>query len=95
MTSKLFHLFVQKNTFNMRQVTLENIADCVNDHSGTKNAIKAAKMHGRNVVNAAKSLDLLRQNIQFAINNDIDRVIKKYLDVSISDYQFVTNWGLS
>lgn len=93
--SNLIHLFVQKNTFNMRQVTLENIAECVNDNSGTKNAIKAAKMHGRNVVNAAKSLDLLRQNIQFAINNDIDRVIKKYLDVSVSEYSFVLKNMLS
>ena len=68
----------------MRQVTLENIAENVGDNSaGNKIAIKAAKMHGRNVVNAAKSLDLLRQNIQSAINNDIDRIIKKYLDVSL------------
>lgn len=67
----------------MRQVTLKNLAENVNENNSTKIAIKAAKMHGRNVVNAAKSLDLLRQNIQSAINNDIDRVIKKYLDVSM------------
>lgn len=63
----------------MRQLTLENIADSVSDTAGSN---KAAKMHCRNVVNAAKSLDILRQNIQSAINNDIDRVVKKYLDVS-------------
>lgn len=67
----------------MRQVTLENLADMGVNENGGKNAVKAAKMRGRNVVNAAKSLDLLRQNIQSAINNDIDRVIKKYLDVSV------------
>lgn len=68
----------------MRQVTLENLADIGVNENGGKIAVKAAKMHGRNVVNAAKSLDLLRQNIQSAINNDIDRVIKKYLDVSLA-----------
>lgn len=80
---------MQKNTFNMRQVTLENIADGISDTAGSKIAIKAAKMHGRNVVNAAKSLDLLRQNIQSAINNDIDRVVKKYLDVSFKVYSWI------
>ncbi|XP_065225562.1 deoxynucleotidyltransferase terminal-interacting protein 1-like isoform X1 [Planococcus citri] len=70
-----------KNTFHMRQATLENLADMGVNENGGKNAVKAAKMRGRNVVNAAKSLDLLRQNIQSAINNDIDRVIKKYLDM--------------
>lgn len=29
----------------------------------------------------AKSLDLLRKNLQSAINKDIDAVIKKYLEV--------------
>lgn len=82
-THRMDFRFVQKNTFNMRQITLENIGESVNENStGNKIASKAMKMHGRNVVNAAKSLDLLRQNIQSAINNDIDRIIKKYLDVS-------------
>ena len=72
----------------MRQVTLESIAESVSENTaGNKIAIKATKMHGRNVVNAAKSLDLLRQNIQSAINNEIDLVIKKYLDVS-QDFRY-------
>lgn len=73
----------------MRQVTLENLAEMGGNEKGAKIAIKAVKMHGRNVVNAAKSLDLLRQNIQSAINNDIDHVIKKYLDVSMLIFVFL------
>ncbi|XP_060841468.1 deoxynucleotidyltransferase terminal-interacting protein 1 [Rhopalosiphum padi] len=66
-----------KNTFNMRQVTLANIIDVANGND--KATTKAAKMRAKNLVNAAKSLDLLRQNLQNSINKDIDNVIKKYL----------------
>lgn len=70
---------MQKNTFNMRQVTLANIIDVANGND--KATTKAAKMRAKNLVNAAKSLDLLRQNLQNSINKDIDNVIKKYLTV--------------
>jgi len=65
----------------MRQVTLANIIDVANGND--KATTKAAKMRAKNLVNAAKSLDLLRQNLQNSINKDIDNVIKKYLTVSI------------
>lgn len=63
----------------MRQVTLANIIDVANGND--KATTKAAKMRAKNLVNAAKSLDLLRQNLQNSINKDIDNVIKKYLTV--------------
>ncbi|XP_050532622.1 deoxynucleotidyltransferase terminal-interacting protein 1 isoform X2 [Daktulosphaira vitifoliae] len=66
-----------KNTFNMRQVTLANIIDVANGND--KASTKAAKMRAKNFVNAAKSLDLLRQNLQSSINKEIDNVIRKYL----------------
>lgn len=69
----------------MRQVTLANIIDVANGND--KATTKAAKMRAKNLVNAAKSLDLLRQNLQNSINKDIDNVIKKYLTVSI--YLFI------
>jgi hypothetical protein len=34
------------------------------------------------VSSAAKSLDLVRQNLQVCINKELDEVIKRYLDVS-------------
>jgi len=64
----------------MRQATLANIIDVANGND--KATTKAAKMRAKNLVNAAKSLDLLRQNLQNSINKDIDNVIKKYLTVS-------------
>lgn len=70
----------------MRQVTLANIIDVANGND--KATTKAAKMRAKNLVNAAKSLDLLRQNLQNSINKDIDNVIKKYLTVSIN-YLFI------
>jgi len=65
----------------MRQVTLANIIDVANGND--KATTKAAKMRAKNLVNAAKSLDLLRQNLQNSINKDIDNVIKKYLTVCV------------
>ncbi|XP_050428548.1 deoxynucleotidyltransferase terminal-interacting protein 1 isoform X2 [Adelges cooleyi] len=66
-----------KNTFNMRQVTLANIIDVANGND--KVSTKASKMRAKNLVNAAKSLDLLRQNLQSSINKEIDDIIRKYL----------------
>jgi hypothetical protein len=41
-----------------------------------------SKMRCRSVTGAAKSLDILRQNLQANINKEIDMVIKKYLEVN-------------
>lgn len=69
----------------MRQVTLGNIIDVTNSNNGNDKApTKAVKMRAKNLVNAAKSLDLLRQNLQNSINKDIDNVIKKYLSVCMN-----------
>ncbi|XP_030746943.1 deoxynucleotidyltransferase terminal-interacting protein 1 isoform X2 [Sitophilus oryzae] len=69
-----------KNTFNMRQVTLLNIAATT---LGMKNGAKLTNHNHRkqySVTSTAKSLDLLRKNLQAAINKDIDNIIKKYID---------------
>lgn len=69
-----------KNTFNMRQITLLNLAATT---LGMKNGAKIANQNHRkaySVTSPTKSLDLLRKNLQAAINKDIDNVIKKYLD---------------
>ncbi|KAK9688487.1 DNTTIP1 dimerization domain [Popillia japonica] len=69
-----------KNTFNMRQVTLMNLAAShIGSKNGVKNEIKNFMNHGC-ITSPIKSLDLLRKNLQNAINRDIDCVIKKYLE---------------
>ena len=35
------------------------------------------------ITSAAKSLDLLRQNLQKSINKDIDKVIQSYIEVRL------------
>lgn len=70
---------MQKNTFNMRQITLQNL-------SATKNGVKLPSQNHRrsySTTSVTKSLELLRVNLQNAINKDIDNVIRKYLDVSL------------
>ncbi|XP_076251725.1 deoxynucleotidyltransferase terminal-interacting protein 1 [Rhynchophorus ferrugineus] len=69
-----------KNTFNMRQVTLFNIAA---SSLGVKNGTKIANHSHRrqySITSPGKSLDLVRRNIQAAVNKDIDTIIKKYID---------------
>ncbi|KAF5283501.1 hypothetical protein FQR65_LT02654 [Abscondita terminalis] len=58
----------------MRQVTLMNLAA---SHLGARNG---NYMTGGCITSPIKSLDLLRKNLQSAINKDIDYVIKKYLE---------------
>ncbi|KAK5644449.1 hypothetical protein RI129_005749 [Pyrocoelia pectoralis] len=65
-----------KNTFNMRQVTLMNLAA---SHLGARNG-NITYMSAGCITSPTKSLDLLRKNLQSAINKDIDNVIKKYLE---------------
>ncbi|XP_075218145.1 deoxynucleotidyltransferase terminal-interacting protein 1 [Lycorma delicatula] len=71
-----------KNTFNMRQVILNNLP---NAQAGLRVAPRHlqpshSRFRGRCVTNATKSLDILRQNLQAAINKEIDAVLKKYLE---------------
>lgn len=65
----------------MRQVNLMNLAA---SHIGTRNGCLSELSSYRRthcMTGPAKSLDLLRKNLQNAINRDIDNVIKKYLEV--------------
>ncbi|KAJ8932753.1 hypothetical protein NQ314_014453 [Rhamnusium bicolor] len=69
-----------KNTFNMRQISLMNLAA---SQLGVKNGTKSSIPNYRraySITSPAKSLDLLRKNLQNAINKDIDNVIKKYVE---------------
>lgn len=56
-------------------------ASHIGSKNGVKNEIKNFMNHGC-ITNPIKSLDLLRKNLQNAINRDIDCVIKKYLEVN-------------
>jgi len=60
----------------MRQYNLSVLKPPVNKASGTSSA-KASMSY----TNAAKSLELLRQNIQISINNEIKSLLSKYVDV--------------
>lgn len=69
-----------KNTFNMRQVTLMNLAASnMGSRNGVRNDIQTYIRTGC-ITSPVKSLDILRRNLQSAINKDIDNVIKKYLE---------------
>ncbi|XP_017775275.1 PREDICTED: deoxynucleotidyltransferase terminal-interacting protein 1 [Nicrophorus vespilloides] len=63
-----------RNTFNMRHVTLMNMTSS-QSRNGVKGYLKSGFITG-----PAKSLDILRKNLQSSINKDIDNVLKKYLD---------------
>ncbi|XP_069694976.1 uncharacterized protein [Periplaneta americana] len=70
-----------KNTFNMRQVTLSNLAvSQLGLRPSFRPQIPDNRLRGRCMTSTAKSLDILRQNIQSAINKEIDSIIKKYLE---------------
>lgn len=65
----------------MRQLTLMNLAS---SQLGTKNGVRSdIQNYIRTgcITSPVKSLDLLRRNLQTAINKDIDNVVKKYLEV--------------
>ncbi|XP_060527854.1 deoxynucleotidyltransferase terminal-interacting protein 1 [Cylas formicarius] len=69
-----------KNTFNMRQVSLINLATTqLTIKNGTKLNIPNHR-RAYSVTSPTKSLDLLRKNLQSSINKDIDNVLKKYID---------------
>lgn len=82
-TTKLF--CYQKNPFNMRQVILNNLSSGQRPNSQTlvrHSYSPFTRLRGRPITNAAKSLDILRQNLQSSINKEIDAVLKKYLEVT-------------
>lgn len=67
----------------MRQLTLMNL---VSSQLSTKNGIRSDiqnYMRSGCITSPVKSLDLLRKNLQTAINKDIDNVIRKYLEVCL------------
>lgn len=88
-TVQLFtKLYLQKNTFNMRQVTLMNLAA---SHLGAKNNNILSYANAGCITSSSKSLDILRKNLQSAINRDIDNVIKKYLEVE--NFLLLITWS--
>ncbi|XP_039292651.1 deoxynucleotidyltransferase terminal-interacting protein 1 isoform X2 [Nilaparvata lugens] len=70
----------QKNTFNMRQVILNNLPNAHARLPSRHLHQTHSRVRGRGVTNATKSLDILRQNLQTAINKEIDCILKKYLE---------------
>lgn len=67
----------------MRQISLMNLAATqFTGKNGTRSSIIPNYRRSYSITSPAKSLDLLRKNLQNAINKDIDNVLKKYLDVS-------------
>ena len=60
----------------MRQVTLSNMASA---NQGSRHRPHLTR--AREGMSVTKSLDLLRQNIQAAVNKDIDSIVRKYLEV--------------
>ncbi|WAR03559.1 TDIF1-like protein [Mya arenaria] len=70
-----------QNCLNMRMVTLSNFPN--NPHNrpsyrATSVAIDKAKVGC--ITNSAKSMDILRQNLQKAMNKEIDAVIQSYME---------------
>lgn len=70
-------MFLQKNTFNMRQITLMNLTA---SQIGARNGNASNFMSVGCITSPVKSLDILRKNLQSAINKDIDNIIRKYLE---------------
>lgn len=71
----------------MRQVILNNLSSGHRPNSHTTlirhSYSPFTRLRGRPITNAAKSLDILRQNLQSSINKEIDAVLKTYLEVII------------
>lgn len=57
-------------------------ASQLNVRNGAKSVIPSYR-RAYSITSPTKSLDILRKNLQNAINKDIDNVLKKYIDVSI------------
>lgn len=66
----------------MRPLTLAALSNGKN--IGRTGQHPLSKMRCRSITSAAKSLDILRQNLQATINKEIDLVIRKYLEVNLN-----------
>lgn len=51
-------------------------------------------IHQTNAVAALSSMELMRQNIQDAFDRDVDAIIKKYVDVEKSIWEYVCHTAL-
>lgn len=71
-------MFLLQSPFNMRQYNLSVLRPPVSKSGPGSTAPKTTMSYKT----AAQSLDLLRQNIQRSINQEIQTVISKYIDVS-------------
>ncbi|XP_050503943.1 deoxynucleotidyltransferase terminal-interacting protein 1 [Diabrotica virgifera virgifera] len=79
-TEEKLNMVGWKNTFNMRQISLMNLAASqLSMKNGAKSLIPSYR-RAYSVTSPSKSLDILRKNLQNAINKDIDNVLKKYIE---------------
>ncbi|XP_056639806.1 deoxynucleotidyltransferase terminal-interacting protein 1 [Diorhabda sublineata] len=79
-TEEKLNMVGWKNTFNMRQISLMNLAASqLSMKNGSKSTIPSYR-RAYSITSPTKSLDLLRKNLQNAINKDIDNVLKKYVE---------------
>ncbi|KAF6206828.1 hypothetical protein GE061_018064 [Apolygus lucorum] len=72
------HAIPWRNTYSMRPHILAAMAN--GRASGRTSNANIQKMRLKLFTNASKSLDLVRQNLQTAINDEINAVIHKYLE---------------
>lgn len=79
MFCNLLHILLQ-SPFNMRQINLSTMKPPVSKNEAAAGTSKASIPYKPN---ALTSLDLLRQNIQRNINQDIQEVITKYMNVRV------------
>lgn len=70
-----------ENTFNMRPYNLSSLPSSINYRPSCRSqsvAISRAKLGC--ITSSAKSLDVLRQNLQRSINREIDEILQRYLE---------------
>lgn len=71
-----------ENTFNMRSYNLNNFPTSTTSYRTAYRSQAVAMQRARLgfITGTAKSLDILRQNMQKFINKEIDEIIQKYVD---------------
>lgn len=71
-----------ENTFNMRSYNLNNFPTSTTSYRTAYRSQAVAMQRARLgfITGTAKSLDILRQNMQKFINKEIDEIIQKYMD---------------
>lgn len=72
-----------ENTFNMRSYNLNNFPTSTTSYRTAYRSQAVAMQRARLgfITGTAKSLDILRQNMQKYINKEIDDIIQKYVDI--------------